>query len=87
MIDGAVDRFERVWEAQGLGWQIETVPIGDGCTNVIAYYGSSTFDREQMTQLIENLIFEAENLGIDTDTPDKALWWESLQEEVDENVK
>ena len=87
MIDGAVDRFERVWEAQGLGWQIETVPIGDGCTNVIAYYGSSTFDREQMTQLIENLIFEAENLGIDTDTPDKASWWESLQEEVDENVK
>ena len=79
MIDEAVDRFEHVWESQGLGWQIERIPIGDGNTNVIAYYGSSTFDREQMTQLIENLIFLAESLGIDTDTPDKSLWWESLQ--------
>ena len=83
MLDGAVDKFESVWEKQGIGWQVEKVPIGDGTTNVIAYYGSSTFDRDQMTQLIENLIFEAENLGIDTDTPDKVLWWESLQSEVE----
>lgn len=85
MLDGAVEKFESVWENQGLGWQVEKIPIGDGTTNVIAYYGSSTFDRDQMTQLIENLIFEAENLGIDTDTPDSHLWWESLMEE--ENAK
>lgn len=85
MLDGAVEKFETVWENQGLGWQVEKIPIGDGTTNVIAYYGSSTFDRDQMTQLIENLIFEAENLGIDTDTPDSHLWWESLMEE--ENAK
>ena len=81
MVDEAVDRFCKQWEQQGLGWQTEVIPIGDGRSNVIAYYGSSTFDRDQMTQMIENLIFEAENLGIDTDTPDKALWWQSLEEE------
>lgn len=80
MVDSAVDKFETVWTMQGIGWQVEKIPIGDGTTNIIAYYGSSTFDREQMTQLIENLMFEAENLGIDTDTPDRALWWESLME-------
>jgi len=80
MIDAAVDRFCANWEAQGLGWQTERIPIGDGHTDVIAYYGSSTFDRGQMTRLIENLIFTAEELGIDTDTPDKRLWWESLEE-------
>ena len=83
MIDEAVERFCKDWDSRGVGWQTEVIPIGDGRSNVIAYYGSSTFDRDQMTQLIENLIFEAENLGIDTDTPDKALWWESLEEEYD----
>lgn len=84
MIDDAVERFCQQWATQGLGWQTEVVALGDGRSNVIAYYGSSTFDREQMTQLIEQLIFEAEQLGIDTDTPDRALWWESLKEEFDD---
>ena len=81
MVDEAVSRFCDHWEQQGLGWQTEVVPCGDGQSNVIAYYGSSTFDRDQMTELIEKLIFEAEQLGIDTDSPDKALWWESLEDE------
>jgi len=81
MVDEAVDRFCASWEKNGIGWQTECIPIGDGNTNVIAYYGSSTFDRDQMAELINKLIWEAESLGIDTDTPDKALWWESLEAE------
>jgi len=85
MIDEAVERFCKAWSAQGIGWQTEVVPIGDGRSNVIAYYGSSTFDVEQFSQLIENLMFEAESLGIDIDTPDRKLWWESLKEEYENN--
>ena len=81
MIDESVDKFCAQWEAQGIGWQTERHPIGDGYTNVIAYYGSSTFDVNQMTQLIEELIWTAESLGIDTDTPDRQAWWESIMEE------
>ena len=84
MIDEAVDRFCKAWAAQGLGWQTEVIPLGDGRSNVITYYGSSTFDRDQMAQLLDNLIFEAESLGIDTDTPDRAAWWASLEEEANE---
>ena len=80
MVDEAVEKFCRYWEAQGIGWQTEVIPLGDWRSNVIAYYGSSTFDKDQMTRLIDGLIFQAESLGIDTDTPDKALWWASLQE-------
>ena len=81
----AVARFCAQWESQGLGWQTEVVPI-DGAeeSNVIVYYGSSTFNRDQMTRLIENLIFEAENLGINADTPDRQAWWQSVQEEYAE---
>ena len=82
MLDAAVERFCKQWESQGLGWQTEVVTSHEGQTTVIAYYGSSTFTIDQMTQLIENLIFEAEQLGIDTDTPDKQAWWESVQAEV-----
>lgn len=84
MIDEAVPRFCKVWEAQGVGWQTEVIPLGDGRSNVITYYGSSTFDSDQMAQLLDNVIYEAESLGIDTDTPDRAAWWASLKEEANE---
>lgn len=80
--DDAVERFCKQWAAQGLGWQTEVVPLGDGTSDIIVYYGSSTFDTEQMSQLIENVIFEAKNLGIDTDTPDAQAYWESIEEEA-----
>ena len=79
--DEAVERFCKQWASQGLGWQTEVIPIGDGTSNIIVYYGSSTFDTEQMSQLIDNVMFEAEQLGIDTDTPDRQAYWESLQED------
>ena len=81
MLDEAVERFCNQWESQGLGWQTEIVGSDGGRTTVIAYYGSSTFDTAQMKQLIDNLIFEAEQLGINVDTPDRQAWWETLMEE------
>ena len=81
MLDEAVERFCRQWESQGLGWQTEIVGSENGKTTVIAYYGSSTFDTAQFSQLIDNLMFEAQQLGINTDTPEKQAWIESLLEE------
>lgn len=80
----AVEKFCSSWEKQGLGWQTEVVPIDDEESNVIVYYGSSTYTRDQMTRLIENLLFEAEGLGIDTETPDKKAWWQSVQEDYED---
>lgn len=83
VLNDAVDKFCASWEQNGIGWQTEVLPIDDEKSNVIVYYGSSMFDKDQMAQLLDNLIYEAEQLGIDTDTPDKQLWWESLMEEND----
>lgn len=79
--NGAVDKFCRQWESQGIGWQTEVITSDETCSDVLVYYGSSTFDREQMTQLIDNLVYDAESLGIDTDTPERQAWWQSLEEE------
>lgn len=83
MNDVAVERFCKQWESQGLGWQTEIVGSDDGTTTVIAYFGSSTFDSEQMSQLIDNARFEAQQLGINVDTPDYEAYMASLMEEGD----
>lgn len=76
----AVEKLRLSWEQNGLGWQTDIISSKiDGCTNVILYYGSSTYNVEQMMELINNLMFEAENLGINTDTPERAAYWEWVE--------
>lgn len=68
----AVDLFRRVWERNGLGYQTEIMASKlPGCTNVIAYYGSSTYDSKQMSALIDCLVQDAQELGIETRTPEQ----------------
>ena len=51
----------------GIGWQTDTFPSKiKGCTNVILYYGSSTYDSAQMSRLTNIIIQDCEQLGIET---------------------
>ena len=66
----AVEKLCKGWNKNGIGWQTETFPSKiNGCTNVILYYGSSTYDTKQMTALIENIIEDCKAQGIETRTP------------------
>lgn len=38
---------------------------------MLAYYGSSDFDRAQMSRLIDNLMWDCEAVGVETLPPDK----------------
>jgi hypothetical protein len=68
--DRAVEALRSGWQAHGVGWITETMPSKlEGCTNVILYYGSSTYDTAQMSRLIDLLVIEAKELGIETATP------------------
>lgn len=68
--DEAVEELCFGWRLKGLGWQAETVPSKlDGCTNVVLYYGSSTYDTKTMSRLIDYVVQDAKALGIDTMTP------------------
>lgn len=63
----AVDTLRRGWEHNGIGWLTDTMFSKlDGCTNVVLYYGSSTYDVEQMSRLIENIVQDCNALGIET---------------------
>jgi len=73
VLNDAVDRLCRGWEAHGMGWQTEQTPSRlNGCTNVVLYYGSSTYDTKQMSSLIDIAIHECQLLGIETITPAQA---------------
>lgn len=68
--NAALEKFRAAWEQNGIGWQTDTMPSKlEGCTNVIVYYGSSTYDAQQMALLIDYLIQDAKSLGIETMSP------------------
>lgn len=79
----AYERLSSEWNARGIGWQVEKLPSKiDGCVNAILYFGSSTYDTKQMSALIDELIRECGEMGIETDTPEqiekiKSLWAEA----------
>lgn len=65
--DKAVDSLRDGWQRNGIGWLTETIPSKiEGCTNVILYYGSSTYDKGQMSRLINNIVEECKLQGIET---------------------
>lgn len=62
----AFDDFKRIWEAQGLGYQVQETAKKDKCIRVNCYYGSSSYNTKEMSRLIELLVQEAKQLGIET---------------------
>ena len=78
----AVDKLCEMWSGRGIGWQTDTFPSKlDGCTNVVLYYGSSTYNSAQMSLLIDNVVQDCKAVGIETMTPDqlaelKSRWGE-----------
>lgn len=63
----AVETLCSGWSRNGLGWITDTMPSKiDGCTNVVLYYGSSTYDKAQMSRLINIIVQDCLSLGIET---------------------
>ena len=78
VIDKAVENLCAAWEHNGIGWQTETTPSKlKGCTNVILYKGSSAYDSKQMSALINYIVEECKEQGIQTEP----------QERIDDLVK
>lgn len=70
--DKGVDKLRREWERNGDGWLTSTMPSKlPGCTNVVLYYGSSTYDTAQMSRLIDMAVQDCAEQGIETLPPDK----------------
>lgn len=60
-----------IWEKQGLGWPVEKLDFAADGDRVIyrAYYGSSVYNTKQMSRLIDAVVEDAKEAGIETMTP------------------
>ncbi len=63
----AYPRFKQNWEGNGVGWFLNEVSHSGGYVEANAYCGVSTYSQEELNRLLNELIAEAEDLGIDTD--------------------
>ena len=67
----ALERWKTIWQSNGLGWLCEEIGPSklDGYTNVRNFYGSSAYDKAQMSRLINNIVQDCKALAIETLTP------------------
>lgn len=78
-----VKRRCTAWEMIGTGWITERVDFTpDGNKEIIRfYYGSSRYNKKQMSRLIDSVVQDCKAVGIETKTPNEianmiSLWGE-----------
>lgn len=66
----AVESFKYKWGKNGLGWFCEDLGESklNGFTKLLAYYGSSTYNTKEMQRLLDAVVNDAKELGINTMT-------------------
>lgn len=68
----AVNSFKSLWEAGHIGRFCEEIPSKlPGCVNLVVYTGSSDYDTNQMSRLIEMIIQDCNEQGIPTYNPEE----------------
>lgn len=69
--DDAVEKWIEAWQGKGIGWVCEVLGQSKlpGYTNVITYYGSSSYTSDQMCRLTNLCVDECKLQGIETMTP------------------
>lgn len=69
--DDAVDKWIANWQERGVGWICETLGESKlpGYTNVVSYYGSSSYDSLQMSRFVSLIYRECQDHGIEVMTP------------------
>lgn len=77
--DSDFEKMAVAWSNHGIGWFIEKIgkSLFAGYSDVAFYHGSSVYDGEEMSRLIDGLVQDCHALGIDT----------RPQGEIDELVK
>lgn len=64
--------LRRSWGENGLGWRVDVIGAsGPGMVDVMLYYGSSVYDKDQMGRLIDLIIEECKAQDIEYLPPDK----------------
>lgn len=72
MKNEAVEKHIHLWEhepKEKIGWICKVLGSKNGYTEVLNYYGSSCFDTVEMSKLLNLIVQECNQLGIETLSP------------------
>lgn len=67
----AMGKFLEVWQSNGYGWLVDVLGESQNypnCMNLKCYHGSSVYDTKEMSKLIDEIVFECKEQGIETAT-------------------
>lgn len=69
----AVDTIIKMWRSHGLGWIAEKTDDGEreGFSLINLYYGSSSYNTKQMSRLIDSVVNDCKEQGIETLPPEQ----------------
>ena len=69
----ALDHWRDIWADKGIGWVCEVIGPSklEGYTNVRNFYGSSVYDKAQMSRLLDIIIQDCKAQGIETLPPEE----------------
>lgn len=86
--DDAKEQWIKNWKSRGLGWVCDELGPSklDGYTNIICYYGSSIYDSAQMSHLIELVVQDCKDQGIEAETPEQIARMEAAYAQADKGV-
>ena len=71
--EDAIDRYIQIWQAHGIGWIAEDAgecKSLQGYHNIMCYHGSSVYTVSEMQRLIDCLVDECHQLGIQLEDSD-----------------
>ena len=71
--DDTLIRWIDIWQSKGTGWIVEVIGASKnkGWTNCKNFYGSSVYDSREMSFLIDEVVKECKEQGIETMTPEE----------------
>lgn len=72
----AIDRWIQIWKSKGTGWVCEDLGAcknTPGYHNIKCYYGSSTYNSKEMSRLIDAVVADCKEQGIETLTPSELI--------------
>ena len=72
LIEDEVQAACDCWARNGIGWIYDILPSKlKGCKIALLYYGSSEYDTAQMSRLIDMVVYDCKENGIETATPNE----------------
>ena len=61
------DALASSWTCRGIGWLAEKISSDEDITSILLYPGSSVYTTDQMARLIDFLLEECKEMGVQTD--------------------